>query len=527
MTIVSQTGGLSITAEDASDSSDLSGVELAVITDNGSRYSATTASDGVGTIYGLPDGTYAVYAYEAGYLPTSVQATVSGGTGFATVDLQNGQISATSATATPLDYQQILAAGINPNDPANYNNVYGIVLQLAIGNGSGSGSTVTVKGTASGCGVSGATVTGATQVNQSGGCGSVSFDSGGYQITGQYRGNTSGGSGAGGSGGGQGSQSSPAMEWFAVPVQAEWLKEFFDVDVLVTNLGPSGSSFDKGSVTLGALPPGLSLAPTAQPQSMKQSVGDIPSGESDSANWVLRGDAEGFYGVSATYNGTLDPGQFPISFPIQTSPTALQVWGLGAVRAIVSAPAGAVIGQPYTITITMTDIADVPVYNLGAELQSSAGCNFLEKPGQPKIETTPAIAPGQTWQAKFAIIPGTTGYLGTCTLVLAPSAAGPAVSGSNAAPNPNFPLTVTKVNGGGLKLSWTSPTVSGIQSYQIFYTKKSTKPFKTQPLATVPAGTTSTVISNGKKGYYAVVTVTSSGSSLYNDVAPSPGKAPF
>ena len=61
---------------------------------------------------------------------------------------------------------------------------------------------------------------------------------------------------------------------------------------------------------------------------MTQSVGDVPAGGSVSADWVLRGDTEGFYGVSGTYNGTLDPGDLAqLTFPIATVPGAIHVWG--------------------------------------------------------------------------------------------------------------------------------------------------------------------------------------------------------
>ena len=104
--------------------------------------------------------------------------------------------------------------------------------------------------------------------------------------------------------------------WLVIPGQAQWLKEFFDVKMIVSNLAPAPFTFDNGSITLGDLPTGLSLAPTDPGQSMTQSVADIPAGGSVSADWVLHGDTEGFYGVSGTYNGTLDPGDLAqLTFP--------------------------------------------------------------------------------------------------------------------------------------------------------------------------------------------------------------------
>ena len=45
---------------------------------------------------------------------------------------QQGSVAQTSATSTPLTEQQIVAAGINPNDPANQN-VYQFTINLAFG----------------------------------------------------------------------------------------------------------------------------------------------------------------------------------------------------------------------------------------------------------------------------------------------------------------------------------------------------------------------------------------------------------
>ena len=113
------TKGLSVTVSDGS--SLLSGASLALIASDGTRYSATTNSHGVGVIDGMPDGSYTVYGYESGYLPGTVTASVSGGSGSAAMTLEIGAIAQTSATSSVLDLQQIEDAGIDPNDPANQN----------------------------------------------------------------------------------------------------------------------------------------------------------------------------------------------------------------------------------------------------------------------------------------------------------------------------------------------------------------------------------------------------------------------
>ncbi len=114
-----QSQGLEIAVTDGN--SQIEGASLAVIAPDGTRYSATTADNGEGVIDGLPDGSYTVYGYAPGYLPGTTHATVTGGVGAASLTLESGSIAQTSATSTVLDEQQIEAAGLDPNDPANQN----------------------------------------------------------------------------------------------------------------------------------------------------------------------------------------------------------------------------------------------------------------------------------------------------------------------------------------------------------------------------------------------------------------------
>ena len=61
----------------------------------------------------MPDGSYTVYVYQTNYLPTTADATLTGGVGSATA-CQQGSLVETSLTSTRLTEQQIVAAGIDP-----------------------------------------------------------------------------------------------------------------------------------------------------------------------------------------------------------------------------------------------------------------------------------------------------------------------------------------------------------------------------------------------------------------------------
>ncbi len=83
------------------------------------------------------------------------------------------------------------------------------------------------------------------------------------------------------------------------------------------------------------------------------------------------GETPRVYGVSATYQGTLDPGAFPVTIPISTSPAAIHVWGGSAIQMIVKADSAATLGSPYQVEVGLKNVADVPVYNAEVQLLTS------------------------------------------------------------------------------------------------------------------------------------------------------------
>ena len=112
-------------------------------------------------------------------------------------------------------------------------------------------------------------------------------------------------------------------------MRASFLKAFFDVKLIVQNL-TSDFAFAPGVADL-ELPSGLTLAPLPEPQALSQSVGAIPGGESRTIGWVVRGDTEGEYDLSATYSSVIDPIGMPV-FLEARSRTPLKVWGASALK---------------------------------------------------------------------------------------------------------------------------------------------------------------------------------------------------
>ena len=92
----------------------LAGAALTVVDGRGVRYQASTNAAGVGTIYGLPDGAFTVYAFADGYQPATGSATVASGTGALTMTLSSGAVGSTVLESRRLTYEEIIEAGIDP-----------------------------------------------------------------------------------------------------------------------------------------------------------------------------------------------------------------------------------------------------------------------------------------------------------------------------------------------------------------------------------------------------------------------------
>ena len=344
------------------------------------------------------------------------------------------------------------------------------------------------------------------------GCsGCVSFSADGYDVVGEPIETTAG------------TTPVPALMWLVIPGQAQWLKEFFDVKMIVSNLASAPFSFDNGSISINDLPSGLSLAPTDPAPTLTHAVADIPAGGSVSSDWVLRGDAEGFYAVSATYNGTLDPIGVPISFQISTQPAAIHVWGGSALQMTVDADDQANYGDPYLVRVGLTNVADIPVYNAGVELLTQGRSGYIYQPDQQLEYSTAEIDPGQTfWTDYYRLIPE-----GQSENPLNLSQSFVQQTGGNvdvastieshpATPPDELPAFNANPEADGIHLSWDPPSVSGITGYEVFYTPTRDTPFGSTPVATVPATTNSVVIPYGASGLYALSTETASGITDYH-----------
>ena len=470
--------GLAITVTDGS--SGLAGAAVTVIDPHGVRYDATTNGSGVGTIYGLPTGSYTAYAYADGYQPATQTVTVTNGTGSATMALTTGAVGSTVLESKRLTYDEIVAAGIDPSDPANQNVVHfticlafdGAVCNVTVDGDSNSEGTI-YNGGVSGGGVGG------------GGCTSQACDftlPDGRSVEGTIT-----------MVGGE-----PVMNFLLISGEARWLKEFFEVKMLVVNLAPAGFTFTGGAATL-TIPDGLSLAPTAAPQDPTIDLADIPGGGQAEATWIVRGDLQGEYNLEADYTAVLDPVGRSVLLVGKTA-NPLKVWGRGALQMIVDADDVAVANEPYRVRIGLQNVTSgpeaTPVYNPAVQLYPVSGSNFIYQPREQLTQGTSVIAPGDTFFTDyFVLIPQISGTLNVAgSFVFLDGNPDDPVPPATIESHPR--QTALSITGsalpGAAQLSWAA--VPSATDYEIFTTPDPTTAFGDTPAAIVAAGTTTATI---------------------------------
>ena len=483
--------GLTVTVTD-SDGTPVDGASLTVINADGQRFSDVSDAAGHASLPTLPDGRYSIYGWGAGFRPGVTQGTVTGGNGSTTLTLEAGEIAQTAMTATRMTRDEIIAAGIDPNDPDNQN-VYEFEIHLAF-----FGTPITYAGYATEGGVVGGDFQGGS--GGGGGGGGGGYGVGGYTVFPQVR-------YAGGE---------PQLLWLVIPGKARWLKEFFDVTLLVTSLAPPSFTLTDGSAALAELPAGLSLAPTGEPQQLVQDLPDISGGNTEQIDWIVRGDKEGLYSLSADVSAVLDPVGVPVALRAETPADALQVWGESAVVLTVDADDQAYTTNPYQLTVGIKNVADVPIYNPAVELLPPLDySNYIYQPAETMEHAADELAPGESLSGTYYLIPTLTGTLSLADSFVKKTAGNvdPAdvITSHPATPLPRPSLTVAPSGSDGV-LDWA--VVAGATSYEIFRTDTQRTPFGDDPVATTTG--THLVVPGGGTGWFAVSAIQPAGRRMWH-----------
>ena len=138
---------------------------------------------------------------------------------------------------------------------------------------------------------------------------------------------------------------------------SRWLKEFYDVQLLVFNKGGGAVKDCKAALNI---PDGLTLVESEQ----VQKIGDLTGAVAKTAHWYLRGDREDEYELSAVFEGSKngDPDD-KIKMTFRTK-DKFHVYTSGAVHMNIVLPKYSYYDHDYVIKINLTNISDKPIYDL-------------------------------------------------------------------------------------------------------------------------------------------------------------------
>ncbi|MBR0278254.1 MAG: PKD domain-containing protein, partial [Clostridia bacterium] len=334
----------------------VSGATLYISYENGDNTTAISDENGKAKVF-MPIGKHVVSVAAANYMPKSKNMNVVStpdGTmdekiGMSKTELVKGKIK-TSA----MSYEEILAAGINVEDPSNQHvwkfetdfifkvgkteyRLQNVPIGYEVESGSGSGQRTRIPAR------------------------------GGWYNS--YGGGSSGSSGSGSGGSG----STPRFGIFPTEVEGyylviygetHWLKEMYNVELLVTN--DSYLDTVENCVAELELPDGLSLASMLdRQQSSTITIGNIDVHSDGVAQWFVRGDAEGEYDISAKVSGDLVSGSItePFIYRFRTS-SPVKVYAGSALKMTVTANDYAVVNRYYPVVYRLENVSDKTLYNL-------------------------------------------------------------------------------------------------------------------------------------------------------------------
>jgi YD repeat-containing protein len=154
----------------------------------------------------------------------------------------------------------------------------------------------------------------------------------------------------------------PTVKVLTISNSVSWLKEFFDVGLLVMNTAPPQFVIENTELTLN-LPYGLSFVPTENTSAQNVKLGNLEGQEADMAIWTVRGDQEGQYGVSVNFNGVLMPFGAPIN-SIMESSEPITVKGASGLHIYAYVEDKAYIGEKYYVHFVLKNESGRTFYNV-------------------------------------------------------------------------------------------------------------------------------------------------------------------
>ena len=198
--------------------------------------------------------------------------------------------------------------------------------------------------------------------------------------------------GRGGSGGGSGPGiyvpayidiGSPELFYLVIWGEVRWVKEMFDVEMVVVNNSNIETDTVESTATLH-LPDGLSLAAMKQGgQTLSQTVLPVGAGQSQSVHWYVRGDKQGDYTVTAALDGMIMPGEETFSYQY-TCTNAMHVYAGSAMHMTFTIPEAAYEGFDYVVKIELENVSDKTLYGVSSKITDVFQYDSYYMEGDPK-----------------------------------------------------------------------------------------------------------------------------------------------
>ena len=335
-------------------------------------------------------GAYMVGAYGDGYLPVKSGIAVRAGTETnLTLTMVNQPIVTGEFEVNRMTLDEIIAAGIDVTDPANQQ-VVRMIIHLEYGN-----KPITMN-----------VVTNGTQI-YSGETTIVETSEGRRQLTAtmlQFEGSSSGGSGS--------VNLPPSYSVVAImdiPVEASYLKEFFDVKLHIVNNADPEFVLSHNTVTLN-IPDGMSLVDSLQTLDSNTFFFDQLAGqEQTTLAWILRGDEAGEYDLTADYSAVLEQFNQPVTAVFKTE-NPIKVNGLEAMKIIADINTRVINGGLY-FDLSLQNVGTAEMYLPNIKVADSVLIEYEKSANASEgNEFTPAV---KRVKAIGAEIRNSSGYVQT------------------------------------------------------------------------------------------------------------------
>ena len=160
--------------------------------------------------------------------------------------------------------------------------------------------------------------------------------------------------------------------------ECKWLKEFYDVQLIVINKDDQNEMLTDCSAILN-IPDGLTLMNCKQ----IQSLGTLEAGSAFDIHWYVRGDVAGDYNLTAQFIGSNRGQHFTYNFK---SENTLHVYAGDALKMTITVPRYSFFDEDYPVKISFKNVSDRPIYNIEHKINEVSQGTYTYKSVNGKTE---------------------------------------------------------------------------------------------------------------------------------------------